>query len=122
VRRSVLGVRGALEPDALLAVHYRQGLEFSDASLAAARAALERLDSLVAALDAYRADGAGDAGLAGALAATRLLGTLLFGVSPSDPITLAAVCGMLLGVVMLAAYLPARRATRVDPMVALRSE
>jgi cysteinyl-tRNA synthetase len=56
---------------ALLAVHYRQGLEFSDASLAAAGAALERLDGLVAALDAYRADGAGDAGLAGALAAAR---------------------------------------------------
>jgi cysteinyl-tRNA synthetase len=56
---------------ALLAVHYRQGLEFSDASLAAAGAALERLDGLVAALDAYRSDGAGDAGLAGALAAAR---------------------------------------------------
>ncbi len=56
---------------ALLSVHYRQGLEYSDVSLGAAGAALERLDSLVAALDAYRADGSGDVGLAGALAEAR---------------------------------------------------
>jgi putative ABC transport system permease protein len=61
-------------------------------------------------------------GLAGALAASRLLGTLLFDVSPSDPGTFVVVCTLLLGVVLVAAYLPARRATRVDPMVALRSE
>jgi ABC-type antimicrobial peptide transport system permease subunit len=61
-------------------------------------------------------------GLAGALAASRLLGTMLFNVSPSDPVTFAAVGGLLLGVVLVAAYLPARRATRVDPMVALRAE
>ena len=61
-------------------------------------------------------------GLAGALAASRLLGALLFDVSPSDPVTFAAVCGLLLGVVVVAGYLPARRATRVDPMVALRAE
>jgi ABC-type antimicrobial peptide transport system permease subunit len=61
-------------------------------------------------------------GLAGAFAASRLLGTLLFDISPSDPGTFVAVSTLLLGVVLVAAYLPARRATRVDPMVALRAE
>jgi putative ABC transport system permease protein len=61
-------------------------------------------------------------GVFAALAAARLLAGLLFDISPSDPATLATVCGMLLSVVLVAAYFPARRATRVDPMVALRSE
>jgi ABC-type antimicrobial peptide transport system permease subunit len=61
-------------------------------------------------------------GIAGALAATRVLDSLLFGVSASDPLTFAAVSAALISVLLLAAYLPARRATRVDPIVALRAD
>jgi len=61
-------------------------------------------------------------GVAGAAAVTRLLGSLLFGVSPTDPLTLAAVAAALAVVAAVATVVPARRATRVDPMVALRSE
>jgi putative ABC transport system permease protein len=61
-------------------------------------------------------------GVPGALVAARLLGHLLFGVSANDPVTLAAVAATLATVAALAGYLPARRAMRVDPMVALRYE
>jgi putative ABC transport system permease protein len=61
-------------------------------------------------------------GLAGALALASILQGLLFGVPPRDPLTLAAVSGLLILVTGLAGYLPARRATRIDPMSALRSE
>ena len=60
------------------------------------------------------------AGVAGALVLTRFMQSLVFGVSPSDPLVIAGAAGLLLAVAMVASYIPARRATRVDPMVALR--
>ena len=59
-------------------------------------------------------------GIAGALGLTQLLGTLLFGVSPRDPVTLAGSAAILAAVALLACYVPARRAARMDPLVALR--
>jgi putative ABC transport system permease protein len=61
-------------------------------------------------------------GLAGALAGSRLLTSLLFEVKPSDPATFATVAALLGAVAIGACLIPARRATRVDPMVALRYE
>jgi putative ABC transport system permease protein len=62
------------------------------------------------------------AGLAAALALGRVLSGLLYEISARDPATLAAACAVMAAVGLLASYLPARRATRVDPMVALRCE
>jgi predicted permease len=97
-RMREFGIRRALgaESKALLALVLGQG-----ARLAAAGATL---------------------GLVGALAATRVMRAALFGVSPTDPLTLAAVVAAMCAVGIAAAYLPARRATLVDPMVSLREE
>jgi putative ABC transport system permease protein len=61
-------------------------------------------------------------GLLGSVALTRLLGGFLYGISPADPATYAAVTALLLLVALAACFIPARRAARVDPVVALRSE
>ena len=61
-------------------------------------------------------------GFGGALAATRLVSSLLYGVGPTDPVTFATASLLLLMVAMLASWLPARRATMVDPLQALRTE
>jgi predicted lysophospholipase L1 biosynthesis ABC-type transport system permease subunit len=72
--------------------------------------------------DAARLAGVGvAAGLAAAAAVSRVMSSLVFGVGPLDPATYAAVTIMLIAVAMLAAWLPARRATRVDPIEVLRN-
>jgi ABC-type antimicrobial peptide transport system permease subunit len=61
-------------------------------------------------------------GLAAAMATTRLVGALLFELSPTDPLTIALATLLMIVVAALAGYLPARRASRIDPMDALRYE
>ena len=69
---------------------------------------------------ATRAEPSRGAGLAAALALTRLMTSLLFQVSAGDPATYACISVLLAAIALLASYLPARKAARVDPMVALR--
>jgi putative ABC transport system permease protein len=62
------------------------------------------------------------AGVAGTVAAARLLESLLYHLPPRDPVTIAAAGAIMLGTCALAGYVPARRASRVDPLVALRAD
>jgi len=97
-RSNEIGLRMALgaSPHAVMAMVMRQGLLLAGIGLAL--------------------------GLAGAVAATRLLTQLLFEVKPGDPVTYAGVTALLAVVALAASYIPARRATRVDPLAALRQE
>jgi ABC-type antimicrobial peptide transport system permease subunit len=61
-------------------------------------------------------------GLGAAVATTRLIASMLFGLMPTDPLTISLAALVMIGVAAVAGYLPARRAAQVDPMVALRCE
>ena len=61
-------------------------------------------------------------GLAAAVATTRLVAAMLFGLTPTDPLSISFAVLLMIGVAGLAGYIPARRAARVDPMIALRYE
>jgi ABC-type antimicrobial peptide transport system permease subunit len=62
------------------------------------------------------------AGLVASVIAARFIGSLLYEVSPTDPVALSGACVLLLAVALLAAYVPAHRATRIEPASALRAD
>ncbi len=98
LRTKEIGVRVALgaEPNSVIGLVLRQGAWMTIAGIVA--------------------------GLAGAFALTRFMQSIIFGVSSFDPVTFAGVTGVLIAVAIAASYLPARRAARIDPMEALRTE
>jgi ABC-type antimicrobial peptide transport system permease subunit len=61
-------------------------------------------------------------GLVAALAATKLMADMLFGITPRDPVTFGTIAGLLTGVALIASWIPARRAVQTDPTTALRTE
>jgi len=108
--------------------HFSPHKSLSFLALADSRGRRDRASALASRLEAVVGQGMGLAGigvgvgLGGAFALTRYLESLLYEVKPADPLTFAGVAALLLGVSLLASYLPARRATKVDPLFALRQE
>jgi ABC-type antimicrobial peptide transport system permease subunit len=108
----LFGVMAALVRDQTRELGIRMAL---GATPGRVRADVLRRASIIAAIGAA-------VGLVLALMTSRLLTTLLFQVSPTDPVALGVACLVLLGVAGAAAYLPARRATSIDPVQALRTD
>jgi hypothetical protein len=106
--------------------HAEQGLPLMENLLQDTRYALHKLarsPGFAAAAILAMALGIGaTVGLVGALIVSHVMAGVLYGVRPTDPVTFAGVAILLIGIALLACYLPARRAMRVDPMVALRCE
>src|SRR5690242_9644032 len=104
-------------------ISYSIGQRTRELGIRSALGAIERRITLMIVGEGLRTAGVGVLlGTGVALLASRALETLLFEVSATDPLLYAAVIATLLGVAAVAAYLPARRAARIDPLTALRNE